>query len=340
MQCFDSDYMEGCHPLILKRLNEINFNKIKGYGKDEFCESAKEKIRKAFNCPLAEIFFTMGGTQTNRIVIKSLLQDYETVITADTGHITDHEAGAIESVGRKVTKVKSIDGKIDINDLVCYLENYYNDENNEHIVKPALVYISFSTEFGTIYSLQELKELRKVCDKYNLKLYLDGARLGYGIAASNDVCFADIASLCDVFYIGGTKVGALFGEAIVFTKKNMVPYFFTKMKRQGALLAKGWLLGLQFDLLFTDNLYLKISKNAVDKAFMLEKVLMAKGFKNFLQTTTNQKFVIVNNERLNKLKEKVSFSFWQKYDENNTVIRFSTSWATTEEQIKELGKVL
>ena len=247
---FDSDYMESCHPLILERLQKINFEKMTGYGCDEICESAKEKIRLACDCPKAEIYFLVGGTQTNATVLDALLNRYETVITANTGHITDHEAGAIEAKGHKVTMLPNYDGKISCKDLLSYLQNYYDDENNAHIVKPGVVYISFPTEFGTIYSLEELKSIREICDKYNLKLYIDGARLGYGISASKkqneNVTLKDIAKYAHAFYIGGTKVGAMFGEAVVFTEENLVPHFFTLIKQNGALLAKGWILGLRY----------------------------------------------------------------------------------------------
>ena len=332
---FECDYMEGCHPFILNRLTEINFEKISGYGCDEICKSAKQKIRVACDCPNAEIHFLVGGTQTNATVIDALLKRYETVITANTGHITEHEAGAIEAKGHKVTMLPSHDGKISCDDLLAFLKNYFDDENNAHIVRPGVVYISFPTEFGTIYSLDELKSLRKVCDEYNLKLYLDGARLGYGLSASSDVTLKDIAKYCHAFYIGGTKVGAMFGEAVVFTEENLVPHFFTLIKRNGALLAKGWLLGVQFDTLFTDDLYFKISDNAIKMAKRIEQAFVQKGYKIFIDSPTNQKFIVLENSKMQELKKSVSFSYWQKFDENHTVVRFATSWATTDEQVDE-----
>ena len=337
---FECDYMEGCHPFILNRLNEINFEKISGYGCDEICKSAKEKIRAACDCPNAEIHFLVGGTQTNATVIDALLKRYETVITANTGHITEHEAGAIEAKGHKVTMLPSHDGKISCDDLLCYLKNYFDDENNAHIVRPGVVYISFPTEFGTIYSLDELKALRKICDEYNLKLYLDGARLGYGLSASSDVTLKDIAKYCHAFYIGGTKVGAMFGEAVVFTEENLVPHFFTLIKQNGALLAKGWLLGIQFDTLFTDDLYFKISDNAIKMAKRIEQAFIQKGYKIFIDSPTNQKFIVLENSKMQELKKYVSFSYWQKYDENHTVVRFATSWATTDERVDELLRLI
>ncbi len=337
---FECDYMEGCHPFILNRLNEINFEKISGYGCDEICKSAREKIRVACDCPNAEIHFLVGGTQTNATVIDALLKRYETVITANTGHITEHEAGAIEAKGHKVTMLPSHEGKISCDDLLVFLKNYFDDENNAHIVRPGVVYISFPTEFGTIYSLDELKSLRNVCDEYNLKLYLDGARLGYGLSASSDVTLKDIAKYCHAFYIGGTKVGAMFGEAVVFTEENLVPHFFTLIKQNGALLAKGWLLGVQFDTLFTDDLYFKISDNAIKMAKRIEQAFVQKGYKIFIDSPTNQKFIVLENSKMQELKKSVSFSYWQKFDENHTVVRFATSWATTDEQVDKLLRLI
>ena len=341
---FDSDYMEGCHPLILERLQKNNFEKMSGYGCDEICESAKQKIRLACDCPNAEIYFLVGGTQTNATVLDALLNKYETVISTNTGHITDHEAGAIEEKGHKVTMLPNYDGKITCKDLLNYLQTFYDDENNAHMVRPAIVYISFPTEFGTIYSLEELKSIRKICDEYNLKLYIDGARLGYGISASKkqneNVTLKDIAKYAHAFYIGGTKVGAMFGEAVVFTQENLVPHFFTLIKQSGALLAKGWILGLQFDTLFTDDLYFKISDNAILMADKIEKIFIEKGYQIFMNSPTNQKFIVLENSKMEELKKFVTFSYWQKFDESHTVVRFATSWATTQKQVDELCNLL
>lgn len=337
---FDNDYMETCHPKILDNLQKICFDKNLGYGCDKITLNAKEKIKLHLNCPEAEIHFLVGGTQTNSIVIDSLLKKYESVISVDIGHITDHEAGAIEAKGHKIVMLKNHDGKMHTKDLINYLATFNADKNNAHMVRPGMVYISFPTEYGTIYTIEELKELRQICDENNLILYMDGARLGYGIAASMDVTLKDIAKYCHVFYIGGTKIGAMFGEALVFTKKNLCPHFFTLIKQGGALLAKGWILGLQFDTLFTDNLYLEISKNAILMANKLESELIKKGYKMFIDSPTNQKFVIIENSKIDILEEKVGFTFWQKYDDNHTVIRIATSWATTEAQLNNLLKLL
>lgn len=334
---FGSDYMEGAHPKILEKLMEINFDKNAGYGTDDYCKRAKENIKKACKCEDAEVHFLVGGTQTNKVVIASLLQNYEGVISADTGHIAVHESGAIENSGHKVLTIKNKDGKLVAEDVENFVKAFYQDETCDHMVYPGMVYISQPTETGTLYSLKELEELRKVCDQFDMRFFMDGARLGYGLAAeNNDATLEDIARLLDVFYIGGTKVGAMFGEAVVITRKNLVKHLFTSIKQNGALLAKGWLLGVQFETLFTDNLYMEISKNAINCANMLKEGILAKGYQLFANSTTNQQFVIVTNDKLKDLREKVAFNVWEKVDENHTAIRFVTSWATTEKQVQEL----
>lgn len=337
MLSFESDYTIGAHENILNRMQEMNLEQQKGYGGDQICESAKEKIRKACECPQAQIQFLVGGTQTNSIVIASMLNRYEGVIAADTGHVSVHEAGAIEYTGHKVLEVPGHDGKMDAGELKAYLETFWKDGNHEHRVFPGMVYISHPTEYGTLYSLKELKNISEVCREYEIPLYLDGARLGYGLMSKDtDVTLTDIAKYCDVFYIGGTKVGALFGEAVVFTKNNMPKHFMTMVKQQGGLLAKGWLLGLQFDTLFTDGLYYKISKNAIERAEELKKIFKDGGYTFYLESPTNQQFILLDDEMMERLQEKVSFSFWEKYDEKRTIVRFATSWATTEKEVEEL----
>lgn len=340
MLYFENDYCEGAHEAILKRLAETNMEKLPGYGGDRYCESAREKIRKACACPDADVSFLVGGTQTNEVVIGSLLKRYEGVLAAATGHISLHEAGAIEYTGHKVLALPHTEGKIKAEAVSDYLETFYQDESHEHMVFPGMVYISHPTEYGTLYSKKELEELSGLCEKYHIPLFLDGARLGYGLTSPDtDVTLADIARLTSVFYIGGTKVGALCGEAVVFPGKAPA-HFLTMVKQQGALLAKGRLLGIQFDTLFTDELYLKISKNAIETAKILKKAFADKGYRQLLYSPTNQIFVILENQKMERLREKVVFSFWEKYDENHTVVRFATSWATREEEIRELISLL
>lgn len=335
---FDSDYMEGAHPLILERLNTINFNQYSGYGTDEICASAREKIKAACACPDAQVSFLVGGTQTNKAIIDALLLPYQGVLAATTSHINGHEAGAIESTGHKVITLPHENGKISAAQVSAYMEEFLADDSFEHRVEAAMVYISHPTELGTLYSKQELIDLQMVCQRYDLKLFLDGARLGYGLATSGtDVDLAEIAKRVDVFYIGGTKVGALFGEAVVFTHTNLSRNFFTLCKQHGAVLAKGWLLGLQFDTLFTDNLYLEISKHALIMADKLRELLTSKGYRFYLDSPSNQIFVILENKQLENLSKKVSSTFIMKYDNEHSVVRFATSWATQAEHIEALS---
>lgn len=341
MYYFDSDYMEGAHPNIIQKLVETNMEKTPGYGCDHYCESAKEKIRKACNCPNAEIHFLVGGTQTNATIIKALLRTYEGVLAAETGHINVHEAGAIEAGGHKILTLSQKFGKISAEAVENYIDTFNKDVNNAHMVKPGMVYISHPTEYGALYSKEELEKLSASCKKNNIPLFLDGARLGYGLMAKDtDVTLEIIANSCDVFYIGGTKVGALFGEAVVITKPNLIDNFFTIIKQQGALLAKGRLLGIQFDTLFSDNLYFNIAKHAIDMTEKLISGLVEKGYKFYYQSPTNQQFIILDNNKMEQLAQTVSFSFWEAIDENNTVVRFAASWATQESDIDQLLKLL
>lgn len=341
MITFESDYTNGAHPVILQKLIDSNDELLGTYGFDKYSESAKEKIKVACQCPEAEVHFLTGGTQTNSIVISTMLKDYEGVVAADTGHISSHEAGAIEYTGHKVLTVGQELGKIKADELEKYLDTFFSDENHEHMVFPGMVYISHPTEYGTLYSKRELEELSNICGKYEIPLYMDGARLGYGLMSyDTDVTLADIAKYCDVFYIGGTKVGALCGEAVVFTKNNAPKHFMTMVKQHGALLAKGRLIGVQFDTLFTDDLYLNISRHAIDMAEKLKKVLQEKGCRFFIDSPTNQQFIIIEDDKLNSLKEELKVSFWEKYDENHTVVRFATSWSTKPEDIEVLRELL
>lgn len=341
MLYFESDYTEGACPEIIKRFAETNMESLVSYGNDKYSESAKEKIKSVCKCPEGQIYFLTGGTQTNSVVIASMLKSYEGVVCAATGHIGAHEAGAIEYTGHKVLPIKENCGKIEADELDKFISDFYADGNHEHMVFPGMAYISYPTEYGTIYSKAELSAIYDVCKKHKIPLYIDGARLGYGLMSSeSDMDIADIARLCDVFYIGGTKVGALCGEAVVFTHGNAPEYFMTIVKQHGAMIAKGRVLGIQFDTLFTDNLYFNVSRHAVEMAEKLKKLLISKGYKMFINSPTNQQFVILQNEKMNKLSAKVKFSYWEKYDENHTVVRFATSWATTEESIEKLGEIL
>ena len=340
MLYFINDYSEGMAPQILDVMISSNMSKQSGYGDDEFCISAKEKIKKEIGTD-AEIFFVSGGTQANKIVIASILKNYEGVIAADTGHIAVHEAGAIENTGHKVFTLNSKDGKIDAGSIKRFCENFYADVNHEHMVYPGMVYISQPTEYGTLYSKKELEEINKVCKEYELLLFADGARLAYAIGSSEcDVGLEDIAGLCDVFYIGGTKCGALIGEAIVFTNKGLCKHFFTNMKLFGGVLAKGRLLGIQFDTLFTDNLYKRLGKNGVEAAMKIKKALQQKGYELYIDSPTNQQFIVVDDALRERLSKEVSFGFMETLDTGKHVIRFCTSWATRDEDVESLISVL
>lgn len=339
MISFENDYIQGAHPEVLKRLTETNLEPLSGYGTDPYCESAREKIRRECGCPEAEIHFLVGGTQTNAVVIDAMLKGFEGVAAADTGHVAVHEAGAVEYTGHKVLAIPHHSGKIDPGELKEYLEGFYQDANHEHMVFPGMVYLSHPTELGTLYSRKELEEISQICREYEIPLFLDGARLGYGLMSSDtDVTLQDVAQLCDVFYIGGTKVGALCGEAVVFPEKAP-RHFLTSVKQHGALLAKGRLLGIQFDTLFTDNLYFDISRHAIERAEELKRVLQEKGCTFAWESPTNQQFVILEDSTVRRLKEHVVFSFWEKADETHTVVRFVTSWATRKEEIEELSRM-
>ena len=340
MILFRCDYAEGAHPEILKRLSETNFEQLDGYGSDPYTESARRKILEACACPGGEVFLLVGGTQTNATVIAAMLRGYEGAVAVRSAHINVHEAGAVEYTGHKVMTLPQHFGKMDAGELDAFLAACGADVNRDHMVWPGLVYISLPTEYGTLYSRAELAGLQSVAHKYGLTLFIDGARLGYALASPEcDYTLQDLKDLCDVFYIGGTKVGALCGEAVVFPRKAP-KHFFTTVKQHGALLAKGRLLGIQFDTLFTDNLYGRIAANAIDRAQEMIAVLKEKGIPFFLETPTNQQFVILENRRMEALATRVGFDIWEPYDANHTVVRFATSWATTPEQIKHLQEIL
>ncbi|HFH9916579.1 TPA: low specificity L-threonine aldolase [Streptococcus suis] len=335
---FENDYNKGVHPVLLEALVASNQEGLSGYGTDLYTQSAIEKIRQAIACPQAQITFLAGGTQTNQIAINSMLASYEGVIAADTGHIAVHEAGAIEFSGHKVLTLPHHEGKISANEVDNFIKDFHADANHAHMVHPGMVYISHPTEYGTLYSKTELEDLSKVCQQHNIPLFLDGARLGYGLAARDtDLDLQTIAELTDVFYIGGTKLGALLGEALVFTKNNQPKNFVSIVKHHGALLAKGRLIGVQFDRLFTDDLYLELGRHAIAMAEQLTQILEEKGFQFYLKSPTNQQFVIVKNEELTRLTETgIAYGFWEKYDDSHSIIRFATSWSTSHEDIDEL----
>lgn len=338
---FVNDYAEGAHEKILQALIDTNREKHAGYGGDAYTASAKEKIKEACKCPEADVHLLVGGTQTNATVISAMLRSYEGVIAATTGHVSLHEAGAIEYTGHKVLEIDHVEGKISAEAVRATLETFYADGNHAHMVYPGMVYISHPTEYGTLYSKKELQELSTLCREYEIPLYLDGARMGYGLVSpGTDVTLPELAELVDVFYIGGTKVGALCGEAVVFTKQNTPEHFMTIVKQRGALLAKGRLLGVQFDTLFTDGLYMEIAQNALRTAERLKVAFKEKGYRFFIDSPTNQIFIVLENEHLKRLEEQVAFSFWEKYDDTHTVVRFATSWATTDEEIEALIELL
>ena len=341
MVFFESDYNNGACPQVLKALTETNGEQLPGYLCDRLCKDAAEKIKKAAGAPKAEVYFTVGGTQANALVIGSMLKNYECVMAAKTGHISLHEGGAIEFTGHKVQELEQKDGKVQAAELRQYLELFYADENNEKMCFPGMLYVSHPTEYGTLYTKAELTELSEICHKYGMQLFLDGARLGYGLAArGTDVTLKDIYQLTDVFYIGGTKVGALCGEAIVFTKNNMPERFDTVAKQRGAMIAKGRLLGCQFDALFTDDTYMKISRHAIDMAGKIRELFTSKGYRMFIDSPTNQQFVILENSKLEELRPKVGFCFWEKYDEAHTVVRFASSWSTTGADLEYLASLI
>lgn len=336
---FDSDYMAGAHPKVMERLLETNYEQTTGYGTDAYTAEAVTLIREACGTPDARVHLLVGGTQTNATVIDGILARHEGVLAAESGHINVHESGAIEATGHKVLTLPSYQGKVRADDVRKFIKDFYSDETYEHMVAPGMLYISFPTEYGTVYSLEELEDISAACHEADIPLFIDGARLGFGLAAS-DVTLKDIARLADVFYIGGTKVGALFGEAVVITDSRLLKHFTPLVKQHGALLAKGRLLGLQFEALFTDGLYFKIGEDAVRKALRLREIFEKNGFPAAMDSPTNQQFFVLPNSVIDRLKENASFELWGPRGETETTVRFVTGWSTTDEDIETLKRLI
>ena len=336
---FETDYQEGAHPKILERLVSCNLEQTSGYGVDPHCENAKNLIRKAIGKPDAEIFFAVGGTQANTIAIKFLLNPCEGVVCVNSGHINVHESGAIEATGHKVITLPHHDGLMDAQDLKNYLEKFYANPTWEHMTLPGMVYVSYSSEYGTLYTKEMLAKIKNVCEEYKLKLFIDGARLGAGLMSeAADMDIKDIANLCDVFYIGATKNGALFGEAIVFPKpeKFNLKIFRTLIKQQGGLLAKGRLLGIQFEVLFEDGLYFENAKHADIQAMKIKKAFTEAKIPFLFESFTNQQFPILTREQHEKLSSEFDYETWEFLDDNRIAVRFVTSWATSDDNIEKL----
>lgn len=341
MLYFENDYAEGAAPAVLQALVDGNMEHLPGYGEDKYSKRAADKIRTALDCPQATVKFITGGTQTNALALDILLAPYEGIIAADTAHINTHEAGAIEFTGHKVLAQPSQSGKIDATTIQKFLEEWRADGSHEHMVQPGMVYLTFPTEYGTLYTAEELRAISDVCRANALQLYVDGARLAYGLAASADVTLPLLADLCDAFYIGGTKCGALAGEALVIPRPERVPaHLVNRIKQHGALVAKGRLLGVQFDTLFTDGLYLRLGEHALAMAATLHDALVDNGLQLFIDSPTNQQFVVLDNAQRDQLAKTVRFSVWGKYDDTHTVIRLATSWATTAEDVAALDAEL
>ena len=337
---FESDYNNGAHPEVICHLLETNGKQSQSYGFDEWSELARKKIRTACESPDADIFFLVGGTQTNATVNDGMLQTYEGVIAVQTAHINVHESGAVEQSGHKVITLPSHDGKMDAGELEAWLKAFHADPTLEHMVIPGMVYITFPTELGSVYIAKEIEDILSVCHSYDLKLFIDGARLGYGLASSEcDFDLPWLAHHCDAFYIGGTKVGALCGEAVVFPRGNAPRHFMNIVKRHGALLAKSRLAGVQYDALFTDKLYFNIAKHAIDMAMKMRKLFEDAGIP-LRDSSTNQQFVELTDEQMKHILKDVLFETWEPIDADHTLCRFVTSWATTDRDLEVLKGVL
>lgn len=334
---FDSDYMVGAHPEVLERLVETNGLHTVGYGRDEYTAEARRIVLDACGIEGGEVYFLEGGTQTNAVVIDRLLDHNDGVIAADTAHINVHEAGAIEATGHKVITLPNRDGKLQADEIDRYISDFYRDETNHYMVRPGMVYVSYPTELGTVYCREELSAIGGVCRKWNIPFYIDGARLAYGLAADGaELRLKEIASICDVFYIGGTKCGALFGEAVVTRRPELLPRFVSLVKLHGATLAKGRLLGVQFSTLFSNGLYERIGEHAVRLAMKLKAGFTEKGYSLYIDSPTNQQFFVLPNEKIDELKKVASFELWGPRGEKETPVRFVTDWATTDADVETL----
>ena len=339
---FENDYMRGVCPEVMQALVRTNMEQSLGYGDDSYTKAAAGKIREACGTPEAQVHLLIGGTQVNALAACAVLRHCQGVISPVTGHINHHESGAVEATGHKVLALPAHDGgKLSASEVREYLRAYWADENYAHMVEPGMVYVTHPTEQGSLYSLSELRDMAAVCREYRIPLYLDGARLAYALASDrNDITLKDIAALCDMFYIGGTKCGALFGEALVVPRPGLVGNLFSLIKQRGALLAKGRLLGVQFETLFTGDLYIRNARNALHAADRLAAGLGAKGYRFLAPPMTNQLFVIVDNSVIDRLRGKATFSLWEHLDDSHSAIRFVTDWATTEEDVDALLELL
>ena len=337
MYQFQCDYSEGAHPRILEKMLQTNFEQTVGYGEDQYCAAARQAVRNAIGNDAADVHFLVGGTQANATVISSILRPYQGVICASTGHINVHETGAIEHAGHKVLALPAGNGLLDAGQIRQAMQAHLEEDGPEHTVQPGMVYISFSSETGTVYSLAQLRDISAACREYALPLFVDGARMGYGLAAEGgDVTLQDIASVADVFYIGGTKQGALFGEAVVIVNEALKKDFRYNIKQNGGMLAKGRLLGIQFLTLFEDGLYFELSRHAVSLAMRIRNAFRAKGYDFLVDSPTNQQFPILDNATMERLSADFRFSVWQKIDSDHTAVRFCTSWATRPEAVDAL----
>ena len=340
MRTFECDYTEGAHPKIMDALLRTNLEQMSGYGSDPYSERAKDKIRLACNAPDATVALLVGGTQSNMIVIDLLLAAFEGVLTAETGHINVHEAGAIEFTGHKVIGLRQTDGVLDVDALEAYLNSFYTDATHEHMVRPGLVYLTHPTEYGTLYTKAQLRRVRALCDKFGMKLYLDGARLGYALGCpENELSLSDLAAYCDAFTIGGTKMGLLCGEAVVFTKDAPM-HLLSQIKRHGGLLAKGRVLGVQYDAMFTDGLYTAIGREAIRHARRIRRILLDKGYTLAWESPTNQQFIILSDAEAKTVMQHVGFDLWGRADEGHWIARFTSSWSTTDRDVDELFAAL